>query len=70
MAETPPPHVAAAAEIVRQYLDGPPTVRSADEVAKMTPAQKLDYSRQFKQALADGKRQDHATMPEWKDPRR
>jgi hypothetical protein len=58
MSNTPPPAVAAAAAIVRAWLDTP-VVKKADEIAKMTPAQRLDYSRQFNQKQ----------MPEWKDPR-
>lgn len=38
----------------------PPAGRkSQDEVARMSPAQRLDYNRQF----------DQSKMPEWRDPR-
>jgi hypothetical protein len=56
----PPPEVARAAAQVQGWLDqqnakpAPPEV-----VAKMTPAQRLDYSRLF----------DQSQMPAWKDPR-
>jgi hypothetical protein len=36
-----------------------PGMKSAEEVARMSPAARLDYSRQF----------DQAAMPGWKDPR-
>jgi hypothetical protein len=54
----PPPHIAQAAKIVQGWLDEP-TIKPAAEIAKMTPAQKLDYSRSF----------DQKSMPAWKDPR-
>ena len=41
----------------------PPTragQRSADEIARMTPAQRLDYTRE---------RSQQSKMPEWQDPR-
>jgi hypothetical protein len=60
-ARMPPPEVQRAAGQVQAWLDqqnakpAPPEV-----VAKMTPAQRLDYSRQW----------DQSKMPEWRDPRR
>jgi hypothetical protein len=66
----PPPEVAAAASVVENWLKSAPQGRVSDEQYKaMSPAEKLNYTRQFTQKLADGIRQDHATMPEWKDPR-
>ena len=59
-ARLPPPEVQRAAGQVQAWLDqqnakpAPPEV-----VARMTPAQRLDYARQF--------RQDQ--MPAWRDPR-
>ena len=56
----PPPEVQRAAGQVQAWLDqqnakpAPPEV-----VAKMTPAQRLDYARLF----------DQSTMPAWRDPR-
>lgn len=60
MAGTPPPDVAAAAAKVQAWLDadrtapvrsGDPAGRVSDEqFAKMTPAQRLDYTRQFDQS--------------------
>ena len=40
---------------------GPPgaPARSPEEVARMSPRERLDYSRQF----------DQRRMPEWRDPR-
>jgi hypothetical protein len=35
------------------------TPKSAEEIARMTPAQRLDYSRLF----------DQSKMPAWRDPR-
>jgi hypothetical protein len=58
MSNTPPPEVQAAASVVQRWLDTP-VAKTAEEVAKMSPAQRLDYSRQFKQDA----------MPAWKDPR-
>jgi hypothetical protein len=41
----------------------PPAVpagrKSSEEIAKMSPAQRLDYAQQF----------DQSKMPEWRDPR-
>jgi hypothetical protein len=59
-ARLPPPEIQRAAGQVQAWLDqqnakpAPPEV-----VAKMTPAQRLDYCRQF----------DQAKMPAWKDAR-
>jgi hypothetical protein len=60
-ARTPPPHVQRGAADVQAWLDQQNATRkSPEEIARMTPAQRLDYSRLF----------DQATMPAWKDPRR
>jgi hypothetical protein len=55
----PPDHVksAAADQWVR---DQEVRQLSADEIAKLTPAQRLDYVRQF----------DQRSMPAWQDPRK
>jgi hypothetical protein len=60
MSNVPPPEVAAAAAVVDNWLKSAPTAKTGDEIARMTPAQRLDYSRQFKQDA----------MPAWKDPRK
>jgi hypothetical protein len=54
----PPPDVAAAAAKVQAYLDGqPPQKASEEQYSKMSPAQRLDYVRQFPQpSLEDGRR--------------
>ena len=57
----PPPEIQRAAGQVQDWLDqqnakpAPPEV-----VAKMTPAQRLDYARLW----------DQTKMPAWRDPRR
>jgi hypothetical protein len=57
----PPPEVQRAAGQVQAWLDQQnATPKSAEEIAHMTPAQRLDYARLF----------DQSTMPPWKDPRR
>ena len=57
MSNTPPPDVAQAAAKVQSWLDGQPPVRvSADQYSAMTPAQRLDYARQFPQVLDSGRR--------------
>ena len=57
----PPRHVADAANVVNQWLKSvePIAPKSAAEIAAMSPAERLDYSRQF----------DQTKMPAWKDPR-
>jgi hypothetical protein len=56
----PPPEVQRAAGQVQAWLDQQSaTPKSPEEIAKMTPAQRLDYARLF--------RQDQ--MPAWRDPR-
>jgi hypothetical protein len=60
MAAEPPPHIAAAAAQVQAYLDEQnPTPKSAAEIARMSPADRLDYARRF----------DQSRQPPWKDPR-
>jgi hypothetical protein len=58
MADQPPPQVAAAARIVEQWLttQQPPTRKSADEFARMSFAERLDYARGFPQPLESGLR--------------
>jgi hypothetical protein len=56
----PPDHVKAAAAVVDQWVREQETRRlSADEIARLTPAERLDYCRRFNQS----------TMPAWRDPR-
>lgn len=59
MSGTPPPNVQAAAAVVQAYLDSQQGPLSAEAYAKLSPAEKLDYSRRF----------DQSKMPAWKDPR-
>jgi hypothetical protein len=57
---TPPENVRIAAAVVDNWLAQQQEGRlSAEQIAKLTPAQRLDYTRQF----------DQRKMPEWKDPR-
>jgi hypothetical protein len=58
VSNTPPPNVAAAAAVVQRWLDTP-VAKSADEIAKMSAKERIDYCRQFPQNK----------MPDWKDPR-
>jgi len=56
----PPVAVQRAAGQVQAWLDQQSaTPKSPDEIARMTPAQRLDYARQF----------DQTKMPAWRDPR-
>jgi hypothetical protein len=56
----PPPEVQRAAGQVQAWLDQQnATPKSSDEIARMSPAQRLDYARLF----------DQTKMPAWKDPR-
>ena len=50
MSNTPPPHVAAAAKVVNDWLAGAEGRLSNEEHAKLSPAQKLDYCRRFDQS--------------------
>jgi hypothetical protein len=60
LADTPPPHVAAAAKIVDDWLKGqPPVAGNSPPVAKLSDAEKLNRARQY----------DQTKMPAWKDPR-
>jgi hypothetical protein len=56
-----PPHVAAAAKIVDDWLKGQPSVVPAQSqpVPKISDAQKWARCREF----------DQSKMPPWKDPR-
>ena len=57
----PPPEVQRAASQVQAWLDQQNATPAPSEVvAKMTPAQRLDYARLF----------DQSRMPAWKDPRK
>jgi hypothetical protein len=59
-AANPPPEVAAAARVVQSWIDqGQGQPLPADQVAKLSPAARLDYARRF----------DQTKMPDWKDPR-
>ena len=56
----PPPEIQRAAGQVQGWLDQQNATPAPPEVvAKMTPAQRLDYARLF----------DQSRMPAWKDPR-
>jgi hypothetical protein len=47
----PPPEVAAAARTVQAWIDqGQGQPLSAEQVAKLTPAQRIDYCRGFDQS--------------------
>jgi hypothetical protein len=56
MSAAPPPHIAAAAAQVRQWLDGqalpqqPGGKVSDEQFAKMSARERIDYARQFDQA--------------------
>jgi hypothetical protein len=59
-ARPPPPEIQRAAGQVQAWLDQQTaTPKSSDEIARMTPAQRLDYARLF----------DQSRMPAWRDPR-
>lgn len=59
-ARMPPPEIARAAGQVQAWLDEQnPTRLSREQIDKLTPAQRLDYSRLW----------DQSKMPEWRDPR-
>jgi len=61
MSEKLPPPVQRAAGQVQAWLDQQnATLKSPEEIARMTAAQRLDYSRLF----------DQSTMPAWRDPRK
>jgi len=56
----PPPEIQRAAGQVQGWLDQQnPTLKSPEEIARMTPAQRLDYARLW----------DQSRMPAWRDPR-
>lgn len=56
----PPDNVKAAAAVVEQWVREQETRRlSTAEIAKLTPAQRLDYARLW----------DQTKMPQWRDPR-
>ena len=58
----PLPHEQAAAEVVKGYLKRveQPQRLSSEQIAKLSPAERLDYARQW----------DQNSMPAWKDPRK
>jgi hypothetical protein len=58
----PPRHVADAARVVDQWLKSvePGRRLSSEQIAKLPPAERLDYARQW----------DQSTMPAWRDPRK
>jgi hypothetical protein len=59
-ARLPPVEVQRAAGQVQAWLDQQSaTPKSPDEIARMTPAQRLDYARLW----------DQSKMPPWRDPR-
>jgi hypothetical protein len=56
----PPPEIQRAAGQVQAWLDQQnATPKPPEEIARMTPAQRLDYARLF----------DQSRMPAWRDPR-
>jgi uncharacterized protein YeaO (DUF488 family) len=57
----PPRHVQDAANVVDQWLKSVEPARrlSSEQIAKLSPAERLDYARQW----------DQKAMPDWKDPR-
>jgi hypothetical protein len=56
MADSPPPHIAAAAAQVQAFLDEQnPTPKSAAEMAAMSPRERIDHCRKF----------DQSKMPAW-----
>jgi hypothetical protein len=58
----PPDNVKAAAAVVDQWVREQETRRlSADEITKLSPAARLDYTR----AASNARK-----MPEWQDPRK
>jgi hypothetical protein len=60
---TPPPEVLAAAAVLERWTSASEKAigtKSAEEIAKMTPAERLDYCRRF----------DQSKMPNSPDPRR
>jgi hypothetical protein len=57
----PPAEIQRAAGQVQAWLDQQSaTPKSPEEIARMSPAQRLDYARLW----------DQSKMPAWKDPRR
>jgi hypothetical protein len=59
-ARMPPAEVQRAAGQVQSWLDQQTaTPKSPEEIARMSPAQRLDYARLF----------DQSKMPAWRDPR-
>jgi hypothetical protein len=57
---TPPPNVQAAAAIVNEWLDSQQGTLTPEQIARLGPAQKLDYTR---------RRSQETQMPAWRDPR-
>jgi hypothetical protein len=56
----PPPNVAQAAGIVNQWLNEVENTRlSPEQIAALSPAERIDYCRRF----------DQSKMPAWRDPR-
>jgi hypothetical protein len=58
----PPPEVIAAAAVVERWTaasEKATGTKSAEEFAKLSPAERLNYVRGF----------DQSKMPAWKDPR-
>jgi uncharacterized protein YeaO (DUF488 family) len=60
-ARMPPRHVTDAANVVDQWLKSvePTTPKSAEEIARMSFAEQIDYCRRFPQS----------SLPPWRDPR-
>jgi hypothetical protein len=54
-----PPHVQALHDANLKNVGSPPVRLSAEQIAKLSPAERLDYARQW----------DQSKMPAWRDPR-
>ncbi|CCE06451.1 hypothetical protein BRAS3843_1730020 [Bradyrhizobium sp. STM 3843] len=60
MSASPPPDVAVAAQKVQSWLDSQQRALTPDEIANLSPADRLEYTRA---------RSQQTSMPAWKDPR-
>lgn len=49
-----------AAVVVQGWIDSQQRQLTAEEIAKLSPGERLDYARRF----------DQTKMPEWRDPRK
>ncbi|WP_316228632.1 hypothetical protein [Bradyrhizobium sp. SZCCHNR1045] len=60
MSSNPPPDVQAAAAKVQTWLDSQQRALTPAEIAKLSSAEKLDYTRARSTAVK---------MPDWRNPR-